>query len=305
VRGANASDETEYVEMSHGGTNGYVNMVGDGNLDFRMAGSTKMSIKSDGNIGIGTSSPALKLDVRGSGSAIGLANSTAWDHLYLSHDGSTAYIRAGGAEQGLALQVASETSGSYGSQSYFDAMRIMPNGHVGINVSYDRIDDNCVLSVNGPTYIGDFGTGYNSALVRDSLYDDYYLWVEKGVVSEDFAIAEVSEWDDYVFANDYQLPSLKQLETFVKTNKHLPNIPSEAEVKAHGYSVNKLNRGLLKTLEELSLHAINQEKKINEQQEQLGRQAAQITALQAQVKQYEQLANEVEKLKALLTTSKK
>ncbi|MBN1337924.1 MAG: tail fiber domain-containing protein [Bacteroidales bacterium] len=40
VRGANSADESEYVEMSHNGNNGYLNWNGDGNFDIRCSDTT-------------------------------------------------------------------------------------------------------------------------------------------------------------------------------------------------------------------------------------------------------------------------
>ncbi len=65
VRGAYDSGETEYVEMGHGGGNGYLNWFGDGNLDFRYNSSTLVSIQQDGDVGIGTSTPNSQLEVAG------------------------------------------------------------------------------------------------------------------------------------------------------------------------------------------------------------------------------------------------
>ncbi len=65
VRGAFEDTETNYVEMGHGGSNGYINRVGTGRLDFRIGGSNKISIDSNGNVGIGAPLPYCKLDVDG------------------------------------------------------------------------------------------------------------------------------------------------------------------------------------------------------------------------------------------------
>jgi hypothetical protein len=78
---------------------------------------------------------------------------------------------------------------------------------------------------------------------------------------------ETTNWPDYVFAKDYQLPSLKETEQHIKDKGHLPGIPSAAEVKANGVDLGEMNAKLLKKIEELTLHLIEQEKK-NEAQAQ-------------------------------------
>ncbi|MEE8058332.1 MAG: DUF6519 domain-containing protein [Pseudomonadales bacterium] len=65
VRGANDTTETEYTEIGHNGLEGYINTVGDGNLEFQHDGNTLMSVQDGGNVGIGTSAPTEKLDVNG------------------------------------------------------------------------------------------------------------------------------------------------------------------------------------------------------------------------------------------------
>ncbi len=41
---------SEYTEIGHRGSNSAINAVGDGNLDFRHDGNTKMTIKDDGKV---------------------------------------------------------------------------------------------------------------------------------------------------------------------------------------------------------------------------------------------------------------
>jgi len=71
-------------------------------------------------------------------------------------------------------------------------------------------------------------------------------------------------WSDYVFANGYKLRSLSDVETYIKENKHLPDVPSEKEVLKNGVNIGEMNSILLKKVEELTLYMIDL-KKENEQ----------------------------------------
>ncbi|SMC75140.1 hypothetical protein [Pedobacter africanus] len=67
---------------------------------------------------------------------------------------------------------------------------------------------------------------------------------------------ETANWPDYVFAKDYQLPTLQETEKHIKDKGHLPGIPSAAEVKANGLDLGEMNAKLLQKIEELTLHLI-------------------------------------------------
>jgi hypothetical protein len=65
---------------------------------------------------------------------------------------------------------------------------------------------------------------------------------------------------DYVFEEDYNLPSLEEVEAYIKANKHLPEIPSAAEFEANGIQLGKMSFDLLKKVEELTLYMIELKK---------------------------------------------
>ncbi len=77
---------------------------------------------------------------------------------------------------------------------------------------------------------------------------------------------KVGEWTiaapDYVFNKDYKLMSLKEVEQFIAKNKHLPGVPSAAEMKKDGVDLAKMNMDLLKKVEELTLYVIELEKRV-------------------------------------------
>jgi hypothetical protein len=67
---------------------------------------------------------------------------------------------------------------------------------------------------------------------------------------------------DYVFEDDYKLLSLNEIETFIKKNKHLPEVPSAAEAAKNGLELGEMNKILLKKIEELTLYVIDLQKQV-------------------------------------------
>jgi hypothetical protein len=88
----------------------------------------------------------------------------------------------------------------------------------------------------------------------------------EAVIVKDWTI----EAPDYVFEPDYKLRPLAEVERHVQTAKHLPDMPSGAELKKGGVDLGELNMALLKKVEELTLYAIAQEKRIAALESSLG-----------------------------------
>lgn len=72
---------------------------------------------------------------------------------------------------------------------------------------------------------------------------------------------------DFVFADDYCLRPLSEVQSFIQENRHLPEIQSAAEMQQNGVSVNELQFQLLQKIEELTLYIIEQDKQIQELQQ--------------------------------------
>ena len=113
--------------------------------------------------------------------------------------------------------------------------------------------------------------------------DEYLLWVQKGVVSEDFSLVEVDHWSDHVFDEEYDLMPLLALEDHIEATGHLPGVPSAEEVQRHGYRLHDMNRILLEKLEELTLHTIAHQKDIDAGQDAVSQQRQAMRALQAEL----------------------
>ena len=96
---------------------------------------------------------------------------------------------------------------------------------------------------------------------------------------------------DFVFEPGYKLTDLNELEKFVKTNKHLPEIPTAKEMKENGVSLGELNIKLLQKVEELTLHLIekdkqldNQNTKVNDLESRLARQEKMLSEMLKKMK---------------------
>ena len=72
-------------------------------------------------------------------------------------------------------------------------------------------------------------------------------------------------WPDYVFGENYKLMNLKELDAYVKANKHLPGVPSVSEVEEQGdVDLGQMNAILLEKVEELTRYVIDLQKQIDE-----------------------------------------
>jgi hypothetical protein len=127
------------------------------------------------------------------------------------------------------------------------------NTHIkgGLNI------DNNVSAVNGNfsgslyvTGLSRLGNGFECS------YD--------GQVRTKSLTVTLSGWSDFVFDEDYRLPSLYELEKYVTTNRHLPDIPSAKEVEDNGVDLGEMNAKLLQKVEELTLYVIDLQKQIDE-----------------------------------------
>ncbi len=113
---------------------------------------------------------------------------------------------------------------------------------------------------NGAVYIG----GRDAATIttiegladKDEWQVEYRLYVEKGIRTEKVKVDAKSNWPDFVFEEDYNLPTLTQVESYIDQNKHLPNVPSAAEVEKDGIDLGEMDKILLQKIEELTLYTI-------------------------------------------------
>lgn len=221
-------------------------------LNFGEDGLDYMTIRSGGNVGIGTTSPKAILDVakplnfgqlssvlgrltegntfddgtflgvRGydtQGSNILNVKSFALEHsFYGKTNSSISFYRGGGITGGYMTFSTDENN---------ERMRIHQNGNVGIGTT----NPDSKLSVNGTIH---------SKKVKVDLIG----------------------WSDFVFENTYNLPTLEEVEKHIQEKGHLQDIPSTEDVKENGIYLGEMDAKLLQKIEELTLYTIQQQKEI-------------------------------------------
>jgi hypothetical protein len=91
----------------------------------------------------------------------------------------------------------------------------------------------------------------------------YALSVRGRIMCEELRVQLFNAWPDYVFADNYKLPSLLHVEQYIKAHKHLPGIPSAAEVEKEGIQIGDMQKRMMEKIEELTLYIIQQQKEID------------------------------------------
>ena len=123
------------------------------------------------------------------------------------------------------------------------------------------IGDNQLTVKDGKVFIGK----YNGALLTNS--GDYNLLVNgKARVKQEVYVKGndgTLTWPDYVFAKEYKLMPLQEVEQHIQQNGHLPNMPCAAEVEQTGVPLATMITKQHEKIEELTLHLIELQKEID------------------------------------------
>lgn len=128
----------------------------------------------------------------------------------------------------------------------------------GKNGTGTSLDDLMVIRGNGKVVIAteNAPTTYGSVNI-----DHFRLFVGGGILTEELIVK--TNWADYVFAEDYKLPSLQEVETHIQEKGHLHNTPSATEIENSGLNVGSVTVNQQEKIEELFLHMIKMEKRVN------------------------------------------
>lgn len=219
-----------------------------------------------GNVGIGTNAPSYPLEIYRSGTSLPAGT---YDHARIGSFIST-----------IALPpVVLRDYGLYISENSSGMLLQTKTGKPATTQSFiSLLDQESTTTSTGAVSIG-YGSNTFFSVIKDgrvrisststsiTMPTGYRLYVEEGILTEKVkvAIKGTTNWADYVFADDYTLMPLEEVEQFTKENKHLPNVPCAEDMVTEGLDVAKMDAKLLEKIEELTLYLIEQNKKLEEQ----------------------------------------
>jgi hypothetical protein len=202
---------------------------------------------------------------------IGIANPTAQLHIKAPYSGYPATFALENSAGKYTI------SSNYGG--YFDIDYSIPFGSgtlAGKAISIGRFGTDYFVTIDmkqktnfsSTTQFTGVATFNNTVLIKNSrlLLSDGANQIElksDGLIHAREIEVDLVTIPDYVFADNYELMSLTELQKFIDLNHHLPSIKSAAEYEAHGsIPLKELNIKLLEKVEELTLYTLEQQEEI-------------------------------------------
>ncbi len=149
----------------------------------------------------------------------------------------------------------------------FSALQSSGTG-AGANSASDVMDNKSMEIKRSSTGVPQVLIGKDDIGAGNVHQNDYSLAVDGKILAKEIYVT-TQNWPDYVFKPDYNLMSLDDVKKYIDENSHLPEVPSAEEIEETGINSAEMDKLLLRKIEELTIHIIEQNKKIEELQNQV------------------------------------
>lgn len=280
------------IRFGYAGSNEWQMATTGGGADLRWYTTTnggttitpRHYFQQNGNMGIGGfSGPGLplgRLDVIGAGTTSStntfLLRNSLLDTIMRVRDDGRMGIGYNGSSYGRTLNLGGTGMNFYMPNEGDFGGAIFPTDTSLVIWSNSGTNDKLVFqpswgNVGVGTYSPKAKLHLNGAMLIGStsarIATGYQLSVDGKIIAEEVKVQLSSSWPDYVFADNYKLMPLDELEKSIRQNRHLPNIPAAVVVEKEGISLGDMNKRLIEKVEELTLYIIELNKK-NQQLEQ-------------------------------------
>jgi hypothetical protein len=224
-------------------------------------GNEYLTLVNGGNVGIGITTPSAKLHLLDVGSSSNATSVTNGNLIIQANTGGRNTTLGAQLEfvipansdgsnlwgQGRIITVAGNSgSGTATGKMILGTRRWFDKG-VGTGQAWNYGDD---IVIDGAGNVGIGTTDPKS----------FKLAVEGKIWAKEVQVALTNHGPDYVFEPTYHLKPLTEIETYIKENKHLPEVPSAKEMEKNGVQLGEMNMLLLKKVEELTLWVIELKK---------------------------------------------
>jgi hypothetical protein len=206
-----------------------------------------MLINTDGNVGIGTTSPSSKLNIKG--------DSKNWSEIQQGTELGTIHLNPGLSNNHFGNAITFGASDTGGGQNAQAGIYVRSDGSYGTKMYLSTT--NAYVTGSKTALMID----YNSNIGIGTTSPSEKLSVDGTVLAKKVRVStEGIDWPDFVFAPNFKLRTLNELEAYIKANQHLPEVPSANEVEENGLDLGKMDATLLQKVEELTLYLIEESK---------------------------------------------
>ncbi len=234
------------------------------------------------NVGVGTLTPTEKLTVRQNGIGISQEDISAATKVGFYTVQGFAYVQTHTNDNLLfstnngAIQMTLTTAGNVGigtsapnarlvvtrgtSATAFDGTAAFAGTTHVSHFNYGTAEDTYIRGGkdNGRVFLADNPGGAVGIGTQNTA--GYKLAVSGNIRTKEVVVE--TGWADFVFAKEYKLLPLSEVESFIKTNNHLPDIPSAIEIQTNGLKVGEMQTKAMQKIEELTLYIIEMKKEM-------------------------------------------